>query len=118
MKKISLWLDSQSLPKFPTLKSDLTVDVVVVGGGIAGITAAYLFKKAGLQVVLLERGRCGGVDTSYTTAHLTCVTDVRIHQLVERFGKVCARAIWEAGQAAMNQIVANIQSENIACDFQ
>ena len=38
-----------------------------------GVTAAYLLKKAGATVVLLERDRCGGVDTAYTTAHLTFV---------------------------------------------
>jgi monoamine oxidase len=58
MKKGSLWLTS-TLPKFPRLTRNLTVDVVVVGGGITGITAAYLFKQRGHRVALLERGRCG-----------------------------------------------------------
>lgn len=117
MKMTSPWIDSQHLPKFPALKKDLTVDVVVIGAGITGVSSAYLLKKAGLRVALLERERCGGVDTSYTTAHLTCVTDVRLHKLVSTFGKDRARALWEAGFAAIDQIVANIQNEDIDCDF-
>jgi glycine/D-amino acid oxidase-like deaminating enzyme/nitrite reductase/ring-hydroxylating ferredoxin subunit len=117
MKMTSIWLDSQRLPKFPAVKAGLKVDVIVIGGGITGVTAAYLFKKAGMRVALLERERCGGVDTSYTTAHLTCVTDLRLHKLVTTFGKDRARAVWEAGFAAMDQIVANIETGGMTCDF-
>src|SRR6185295_7706845 len=62
-------------------------------------------------------GRCGGFDTSNTTAHLTCVTDERLHKLVKRFGPDRARAVWEAGRAALDQIVTNILQEKIDCDF-
>ncbi|RPH58176.1 MAG: FAD-binding oxidoreductase, partial [Acidobacteria bacterium] len=111
------WVDSSAMPKFPTLARDLAVDVVVVGAGITGITAAYLLKSQGRRVALVERGRCGGVDTSYTTAHLTCTTDLRLHALAGRFGKEHARAAWEAGLASLDQIVANIRAEEIECDF-
>lgn len=117
MKKASLWLDFRRLPKFAAIERNITVDVVVIGGGITGITAAYLFKKSGLRVALLERERCGGVDTSYTSAHLTCVTDTRLHKLVNIFGKERARAVWEAGFTAIDQIVQSIEDESIECDF-
>lgn len=117
MKMTSCWLDSQPLPKFPFVKTGVTVDAIIVGAGITGVTAAYLLKKAGLRVALLDRERCGGVDTSYTTAHLTCVTDLRLHKLVSKFGEDRARATWDAGYAAIDQIAANIESEGIPCDF-
>ncbi len=117
METTSFWLTSTESPTFPNITSDLTVDVAVIGGGITGISTAYLLKKAGLKVALLERDQIGGVDSSYTTAHLTAVTDERLHVLAKRFGKDCARAAWDAGFAAIDQIHQNIQSENIACDF-
>lgn len=117
MKTTSYWLDSLRLAKFPLLSRNLRVDVVVVGGGITGITAAYLIKQAGYTVALLERGRCAHLDTGHTTAHLTCVTDKRLHQLVKDFGKDRARAVWEAGFAAIDQIVANIRAQSIRCEF-
>src|SRR6266480_3726973 len=107
----SFWSDSTHLPRFPKVTKDLQVDVAIIGAGITGITAAYLLKKAGHSVALLERDRCGGVDTRHTTAHLTCVTDERLHKLATRFGKETARAVWEGGLAAIDQISNNIRAE-------
>jgi glycine/D-amino acid oxidase-like deaminating enzyme/nitrite reductase/ring-hydroxylating ferredoxin subunit len=117
MKTESIWSKSAPLPKFSPLARNLKVDVVVVGAGIAGATAAYLFKRRGHRVALLERGRCVRGDTGATTAHLTCVTDLRLHALVRKFGKDHARAAWDAGLASLDQIVANIRGESIDCDF-
>ncbi len=104
MKTGSYWQFSKALPEFPSLTNDLEVDVVIVGGGLTGITAAYLMKKDGAKVALLERQHCAQADTGHTTAHLTFVTDERLHQLVKHFGRDAARAFWEAGAAAIDQI--------------
>jgi glycine/D-amino acid oxidase-like deaminating enzyme/nitrite reductase/ring-hydroxylating ferredoxin subunit len=113
----SYWNDSAATPEFPRPKRNIDVDVVVVGGGIAGITAAYLFKKAGATVALIERGRFARVDTGHTTAHLTSVTDSRLHHLRRKFGGAVAKSVWDAGAAAIDQIAALVRDENIACDF-
>ena len=72
------WADNTPAPRFSSLKEDLDVDVLIVGAGIAGLAAAYLLKRAGCTVALVERGRCVEGDTAYTTAHLPCVTDARL----------------------------------------
>jgi glycine/D-amino acid oxidase-like deaminating enzyme/nitrite reductase/ring-hydroxylating ferredoxin subunit len=117
MSKKSYWADHASLPKFPRLGKDLKVDVVIVGGGITGVTAAYLLKKEGRTVALVERDRCGGMDTGHTTAHLTHVTDLRLHELEARFGRDHAQATWDAGRAAMQQIDEIVRSEQLLCDL-
>ena len=111
------WIDSAPLPQFSPLDRDLAVDVAIVGGGITGITAAWLLKRAGHTVALLERGTCAGMDTGHTTAHLTAVTDRRLHELIRHFGKDAARAVWDAGAAAIDQIATATQAEDAACDF-
>ncbi len=113
----SYWYDGVTLPAFPKLDGDLKVDVAVVGGGITGVTAAYLLKKAGKRVALLERDRCGGGDTGNTTAHLTANTDLRPTELAKKFGNDHAKAVWDAGHAAVEQVHANSHAEGIDCDF-
>src|SRR5687768_18433879 len=104
------WMEVE-LPEFPALANDLEVDVVVIGGGLTGITAAYLLKKAGAKVALVERDRCAAADTGHTTAHLTYVTDARLHHLAKKFGRDCARAFWEAGALGIDQIYDLVRAE-------
>jgi glycine/D-amino acid oxidase-like deaminating enzyme len=117
MNTDSYWIASAPLPSFPQPTGNVMVDVVVVGGGITGITSAYLLKKAGLKVALLERGRFARIDTGHTTAHLTSVTDLRLQAISKTFGREAARAVWDAGAAAIDQIVTTIRAEDIECDF-
>jgi glycine/D-amino acid oxidase-like deaminating enzyme/nitrite reductase/ring-hydroxylating ferredoxin subunit len=58
-----------------------------------------------------------GGDTGRTTAHLTCVTDKRLHTLVNDFGKDGAKAYWEGGLAAIDQIDKIVRDEKIECEF-
>src|ERR1044071_7025936 len=107
-----VWFETP-LPEFSGLDRDLDVDVAIVGGGLTGITAAYLLKKAGAKVALIERQRCASADTGHTTAHLTMVTDLRLHQVVKKFGKECGKAFWEAGAVAIDQIHDIVRAEGI-----
>lgn len=115
-RKSSLWLDTAPPPvHFPPVHGNLAVDVLVLGGGITGVTTAYLLKAAGLKVVLVEQGRIAGGETGHTTAHVTFVTDTRLSELASRHGKSRACAFWEAARTGLNEIVANVETENIDC---
>jgi glycine/D-amino acid oxidase-like deaminating enzyme/nitrite reductase/ring-hydroxylating ferredoxin subunit len=117
MKKQSLWIDTSPHEEFPQLRGQVDVDVLVVGGGITGLTTAYLLKKAGCRVALVDQQNIGEGETSHTTAHLTFVTDARLHELASRMGEEEAQAFWGAGRLAMQQI-GDITSElNIDCEL-
>jgi glycine/D-amino acid oxidase-like deaminating enzyme/nitrite reductase/ring-hydroxylating ferredoxin subunit len=113
----SFWQESASTPRLQALEGDLRVDVVVIGGGVTGITAAYLLSKAGQRVALLERGRLLEQDTAHTSAHLTCVTDSRLTRLSKDFGRDHAGAVWDAGLAAIGAIDEYVREEGIDCGF-
>src|SRR6266480_2828326 len=117
MKSVTFWIDSAPIPNFPKLQSNINVGVLVVGAGVTGITTAYLLKKAGSTVALIDRERVASIDTGHTTAHLTYVTDVSLQQLVRNFGKYHAQAGWDAGAAAIDEIERIVEEEGIECEF-
>ncbi len=117
MNTTSYWFDSSKRPTFRPLARSLSVDVLVVGGGVTGIVTASLLQKAGVSVALLERERLASRDSGHTTAHLTHVMDKRLHELVKDFGRDHARAAWDAGAAAIDEIERIVREENIECEF-
>jgi glycine/D-amino acid oxidase-like deaminating enzyme/nitrite reductase/ring-hydroxylating ferredoxin subunit len=117
MRNVPVWIDDTPIRKFPKLQRNISADVLVVGAGVTGITAAYLLKKAGSTVALVERERVASIDTGHTTAHLTYVTDVDLQQLVRNFGKDHAQAAWDAGAAAIDEIERIVEEEGIECGF-
>jgi glycine/D-amino acid oxidase-like deaminating enzyme/nitrite reductase/ring-hydroxylating ferredoxin subunit len=116
MKSASVWRRGR-LPTYGKLKASRQYDVAIVGGGICGLSAAYLLKRAGRRVCLLERERIGAVDTGNTSAHLTHVTDLRLAKLAKAFGDEAARLAWGAGAAAINTIEEIVAAEEIECNF-
>jgi glycine/D-amino acid oxidase-like deaminating enzyme/nitrite reductase/ring-hydroxylating ferredoxin subunit len=111
------WSDNTPAPRFAALKEDIAVDVLVIGAGITGVTAAYLLKRAGYNVALVEKDRCLSGDTADTTAHLTCVTDALLSDLVKTFGKDHAQAVWDSQLAAIDMIDRIVWREQIKCQF-
>jgi glycine/D-amino acid oxidase-like deaminating enzyme len=118
IETISYWSASTTFPRFPKLAEPAEADVVVGGGGITGLTAAYLLAKAGKRVVVLERSRCAAIDTGHTSAHLTMVTDARLTELAKGFGRDHSQAVWDAGIAAIATIDDIVREHAIDAGFE
>ena len=114
----SVWMATAEIPSRPALTKDLTVDVCVVGAGIAGLTTAYLLANEGRSVVVLDVGPIAGGETTRTTAHLVNALDDRYFELETMHGEKGARLAAESHTAAIDRIEAIVAKENIACDFE
>ena len=112
----SLWIRTAQLPEFPPLKGDAKTEVLVIGGGIAGILCAWSLKQAGVDSILVESGRiCGGV-TKNTTAKLTAQHGLLYGRLVREFDLDTAQRYLQANLEALERYRALCRS--IDCDFQ
>jgi len=114
---ISYWIDGQRKIAFTKLQENLETEVLVIGGGIAGLTTAYLLLKSGKQVTVIEDGFIGSGESGRTTAHLTCALDDRYYFLEDTFDKASAALAAESHQAAIGMIESIINTESIDCNF-
>jgi glycine/D-amino acid oxidase-like deaminating enzyme/nitrite reductase/ring-hydroxylating ferredoxin subunit len=94
------------------------VDVAVIGGGIAGLTTAYLLSKSAKKVAVIEDGYIGSGETGRTTAHITHALDDRYYNLEEKHGLDGARNAANSHTAAIDLIESIINEEKINCDFE
>ena len=113
----TLWWKTAEMPEYPALDGDARVDVAIVGGGIAGLTAARLLVAEGKRVAVLEQGRVGGGTTGGTTAHVTQVPDLRFKDLRSKWGKDDLRTVVESSRAALERIASWVAEDGIGCDF-
>lgn len=114
----SLWLGTvDDLPSFPKLDQNIEVDVTVVGGGITGITTAYLLAKAGKKVALLEAGALLNGTTGHTTAKVTAQHHLIYDELIKQMGLDLAKLYYEANEEASSLIKSLIKQHQIDCGF-
>jgi glycine/D-amino acid oxidase-like deaminating enzyme len=115
MEKRSIWEQKKSSET--SLNNNISAEVVVVGGGITGITAAYNLVKSGKKVVLLEKGLLGEGETSRTTAFLNYCIDYSLSALSAKYGEEVAINLWNGARQAIEEIEKNIEENKIECEF-
>ena len=114
----SIWTKNVSAPVFPTVDSDMTVDAAVVGGGMAGILAAYQLKQVGLRVIVLEKDKIGSKTTCRTTAKVTCQHGLIYDTLLKSRGIDAARQYALANRNAIRVYEELIRREDIDCQWE
>jgi len=113
----SFWTASTKPIIFEKLKQNIETDILIVGGGISGLTTAYCLLKAGRKVILVEDGYIGSGETGRTTAHITCALDDRYFELERIFGKEKAMLAANSHMEAIQFIANTVKHENIDCNF-
>lgn len=113
----SFWIETEDVLKFERLNENCVTEVLIIGGGIAGLTTAYCLLKAGKKVTLVEDGYLGSGETGRTTAHITCALDDRYYNLEKLFGRAKTTLIANSHMAAIQWIENTILHENIECNY-
>ena len=112
----SIWPQTAQLPVFNSLRSDLKTDVLVIGGGMAGLLCAYKLTRAGVDCALVEADRIGGGITKNTTAKITSQHGLIYGKLIREFGADRARLYLEVNQRALEEYRALCRTMD--CDFE
>ncbi|HEX3336986.1 MAG TPA: FAD-dependent oxidoreductase [Jatrophihabitans sp.] len=111
----SLWLDTAPSTHYPQLTGDIEVDVAVIGGGIAGLTAARELHRDGARVAVLEAARVGSGVTGCTTAKVSALQSTIYTTIRNRHGNATAASYAEASVAGVEQLATIVAQESIEC---
>lgn len=114
----SYWIDSVVLPNFSSLNQDIHVDVAIIGGGITGLTSAFLLANEGLRVAVLEANKLLNGTTGHTTAKATAQHDLIFDELIHNMGENKAKLYYQANSEALSFIEQTVMQYQIDCDFQ
>ena len=112
----SLWQATASLPSFPQLHGDVKTDVLVIGGGMAGLLTAYFLQQKGVNCILVEKDRLCGGTTGNTTAKITSQHGLIYNKVFKNQGLEGARRYLEANNEALAEY--SRLCKNISCDFE
>jgi glycine/D-amino acid oxidase-like deaminating enzyme len=115
-ENISLWIATTPKTHYPFLPKNMQADVVVAGGGIAGISTAILLKQKGLKVILIESGRIIEKTTGNTTAKLTALHGLKYKILLDSFSSEGVKMYADANQAAIACVESLVKQYSIDCD--
>lgn len=113
----SLWKSTTASPNYPALSEDIEVEIAIVGGGITGITTAYLLAQSGKKVALLESHTLGGSTTGGSTGNLYTMLDSRLHHVQSKFDKETANTVAKSRTAAVNFVEDIVIKHKLDCDF-
>ncbi|MDP4119172.1 MAG: FAD-binding oxidoreductase, partial [Bacillota bacterium] len=112
----SVWTDSIDIQNFDGLKKDIKTDVLIIGGGMAGLLCAYQLDMAGVNYVLVEGSRIGSGVTKNTTAKITSQHGLIYDNLIKNAGLEKAKMYLQVNELAISKF-KNL-CKDIDCNFE
>lgn len=115
---IPFWAKSVENPTFSEVSEDLSADMLVIGGGMAGLINTVQLSEAGYKVKLVEARSLAQGTSSHTTAKLTYEHFSPYQQFVEQIGEDKAKLYADTQKEALNLYKEIIEKYDIECDFE
>ena len=97
----TIWIQEQQIPEFPNLQGSRKTDVLIVGGGLAGLLCAWRLHQAGVDYLVIEAGRICGGTSGKTTAKITSQHGLVYGKILRRYGFDAARIYYDANEVAL-----------------
>ena len=116
MSRQSVWREGIETPAFPALQGDVRTDVLIIGGGIAGILTAYFLKQKGVSCLLVEKDAICSGTTQNTTAKITFGHGLLYDKLIRSRGTETARMYLEANRKAFDAY--SDLCKRVDCDYE
>ena len=113
----SYWMASTLQTEYPTLNEDLKVDIAIIGGGITGISCAYMLNKEGIKTAIIEADRILQGTTGHTTAKITSQHGLIYSKIKNQMSEEFAKQYADANESAIRMIEKLANDNQIKCDY-
>lgn len=114
----SIWMDDLNNKTYSKLENNITCDILIIGGGITGISTAYFLKKCNKKIVVVDSNRIATGTTAKSTGKLTFLQDNVLENVIKIYGKKIANLYLKSQQDAIELASNIIKDNNIDCNFQ
>ncbi|MGN0489589.1 MAG: FAD-dependent oxidoreductase [Ruminococcus sp.] len=114
----SIWKVEKQLTGRRVFAGNISTDVAIIGGGMAGILTGYMLTRMGIKCTVLEKGKIGGGQTQFTTAKITMQQGTIYSDLLNKFGKETAEKYAKANFDALKNYDRIIRENNIKCHYE
>jgi len=116
MKNRSIWINNKvNNEKQKKLDSDISCDVLIIGGGMAGLSVAYNMMDSKMNVVLIEKDICAMGATSKNTGKLTWMQDLIYGRLSKNYNSAVAKLYYDSQVEAIDLVKKIIGDNKIEC---
>lgn len=117
MKNYSIWKENINNKELKPIAKDIDCDVLIIGGGIAGLSTAYFLKDSNKNIVLIDKGICGRGASSKNTGKLTFMQELIYHKLEKNYSHEIASLYLNSQKEAISLVLDIIKENNIECNL-
>lgn len=96
--------ETGAIPKFESLIGEVNTDVLVIGGGLAGLLTAFLLKEKGVDCILAESNRLCSGASGKTTAKITAQHGFIYSKILKLYGRETARMYYEVNSNGVDRL--------------